>query len=109
MFDFPNEIIMKVTGIFMLLFWVFQTGWSMTRFGERLCNNPDYTCITIKRGDSWAQMFPNAQEREIVQRVNRMNIFLQPDMVIAIPKNLSQITLNDVSPFPRQINPDGEK
>ncbi|KTD17098.1 L,D-transpeptidase [Legionella jordanis] len=83
--------------------------WSHKRFGETLCNHPDYFCITIKPGETWANLFPDAQSRDIVRRVNRMNISLRPGIVIAVPKNLDRITIYDVSPFPRYIESDGEK
>ncbi|WP_233419367.1 L,D-transpeptidase [Legionella adelaidensis] len=79
------------------------------RFGETLCNNPDYFCINTKGSDSWESLFPNPEERDIVRRINRMNISLRNGMVIAIPKNIERLTIYDVSPFPRYIDPNGEK
>ncbi|WP_370637234.1 MULTISPECIES: L,D-transpeptidase [Legionella] len=83
--------------------------WSESRFGETLCNDPDYFCMKIKSGDTWASLFPNEESRDLVRRINRMNIRLRTGMVIAIPKNLDRITIYDVSPFPRYIESDGEK
>ena len=82
---------------------------SYTPYGELLCTQPDYTCRKITRGDSWGGLFPDAQQRDIVKRVNRTNQFLRPDMIIAIPKNLPQLTINDVSPFPQYIESSLEK
>lgn len=79
------------------------------RYGETLCTSPDYFCMKIKRGDSWGTLFPNVDERDIVRRINRMNISLRPNMTIAVPKNIERITIYDVSPFPRYIEPNGEK
>jgi hypothetical protein len=81
---------------------------SVPRFGEKLCQNPDFTCKIIKH-ETWESLFPNPEERDIVKRVNRMNIRLRSGMEIAIPKNLERITIYDVSPFQRYIEPKGEK
>lgn len=79
------------------------------RFGESLCNTADYNCIKAKPGESWESLFPNEQERDIVRRINRMNITLRTGMTIAVPKNIDRLTIYDVSPFPRYIESDGEK
>lgn len=86
-----------------------QFAWSKTRFGEKLCNSTDYFCIKIKPGESWDSLFPNIEERDIVRRINRMNVRLRKGMVIAIPRNIERLTIYDVSPFPRYIESDGEK
>lgn len=82
---------------------------AVTRFGETLCKLPDYFCMTVKKSDAWETLFPNAEEQDLVRRVNRMNISLRPGMTIAVPKNLDRLTIYDVSPFPRYIDGDGEK
>lgn len=79
------------------------------RFGETLCQSSDYFCITVKSSDSWTSLFPTDKARDIVMRVNRMNIPLRAGMVIAIPKRLDEISIYDVSPFPRYIEAPGEK
>lgn len=82
---------------------------NITRFGETLCSSPDYFCLKTRAGDTWEQLFPNDEARDIVKRVNRLNIHLKSGMIIAIPKNLDRLTIYDVSPFPRYIEPIGEK
>ncbi|MFI4963315.1 MAG: L,D-transpeptidase [Legionellales bacterium] len=79
------------------------------RFGETLCHQADYFCMIIKTGENWENLFPNTEERDIVRRINRMNITLHPGMTIAVPKNIDRLTIYDVSPFPRYIEPAGEK
>lgn len=74
-----------------------------------LCNSSDYHCVTIKNGEDWESLFKNPKERDLVQRVNRMNIELKPGMIIAIPNHLNELTIYDVSPFPRYIPSTGEK
>lgn len=99
-------------GVIMLTFFFLAqpiTAWSQTRFGESLCTSSDYFCLKIKAGESWEGLFPSEEERDIVRRVNRMNINLRPGMTIAVPKNIDRLTIYDVSPFPRYIESDGEK
>lgn len=92
----------------LLLFSQISLG-SMKRYGETLCQSPDYSCKIAMKGDTWQSLFPSEQSRDIVMRVNRMNIPLQVGMKIAVPNHLDQITIYDVSPFPRYIEPTGEK
>lgn len=87
----------------------FENAWSVKRFGEALCQSPDYFCTKVKSGDSWESLFANPEERDIIKRINRMNISLRPAMIIAVPKNVERLTIYDVSPFPRYIQPTGEK
>jgi hypothetical protein len=101
----PLRIILMST----LLIFMNTIALSQTRFGESLCKQSDYLCITIKSGDNWENLFPDDQERDIVRRINRMNVSLRAGMIIAVPKNLERLTIYDVSPFPRYIEPDGEK
>ncbi len=82
---------------------------AQTRFGESLCNSSDYTCIKIKNGETWENLFRNDEVRDIIRRVNRMNIPLRTGMTLAVPKNIDRLTIYDVSPFPRYIDSDGEK
>ena len=65
--------------------------------------------MKVSRGDSWSDLFPNLEQRDIVKRVNRTNLFLHPGMIIAIPNNLPRLTLYDVSPFPRYLASNQEK
>lgn len=82
---------------------------ALSRFGEALCQQPDYFCIKVKPNESWESLFPNPEERDIVRRINRMNIRLRYGMKIAVPKNIERLTIYDVSPFPRYIESNGEK
>lgn len=86
-----------------------QFTFAYTRYGESLCNSPDYFCIKIKTGESWDNLFPDAEERDMVRRINRMNVTLRRGMTIAVPKNIDRLTIYDVSPFPRYIESTGEK
>jgi hypothetical protein len=95
--------------IYLYLILTAQLSFASQRFGETLCSEPDYFCMKIKQSESWENLFPSVEERDIVRRINRMNIRLHPGMIIAVPKNIDRLTIYDVSPFPRYIESDGEK
>ncbi len=73
-------------------------------FGAKLCKKPEYKCVKVKKGDSWNKMFPNSRQRDLVKRLNRVNTRLRPGKVIAVPKKLSGLSLDDVAPFPKAID-----
>lgn len=78
-------------------------------YATKLCSHPNYECVKVKGGKSWAAMFPDERQRDVVQRVNRTYNYLWGGKTLAIPKNIENITLFDVSPFPLAIKPEGEK
>lgn len=65
--------------------------------------------MKVKAGESWEKLFPNPEERDMVRRINRMNVALHSGVTIAVPKNIDRLTIYDVSPFPRYIDSQGEK
>lgn len=73
------------------------------------CGGGTYTCLRVKRNQSWESLFPDEREREIVMRVNHRNGQLWPGLMIKIPNNLETGDLLDYSPFPQQIEPPQEK
>lgn len=93
----------------LLLLATSTTLWAKKRYGESLCQSPGYACHKVKKGQTWQTLFANAEQRDIVKRINRMNIRLRPGMTIAIPNNLINSTIYDHSPFPRYIDSTGEK
>ena len=72
-------------------------------YGQALCSNPDYKCVTINKGDTWDKMFTDERQRDLVQRVNRTYNNLTSGQVLVIPKSLSTVTLLDLAPFPHKI------
>ncbi len=78
-------------------------------YRDVLCKQSDYYCLKVKRGQSWLSLFPDPEKRDIVKRVNRMNKNVRAGMRIAVPKNINQLTVYDVAPFPRYIDAPGEK
>ena len=82
---------------------------SNERYGAKLCETGEYNCIIAKNGQSWGKLFPDPDQRDIVKRLNRINTRLHPGMKVAVPKDLDQISILDISPFDRQINTYGKK
>lgn len=72
-------------------------------YGPILCTYPNYTCITVKHGDTWEKLFPNERERDLVQRVNRTYNRLTLGQTVVVPKDLSTATMLDLAPFPHKI------
>ena len=98
----------KLTVIASLLLMVFSSVASAS-FGGNLCaRDSRFTCYTVKRGDSWQSLFSSSDRRDLVMRLNRMNIRLQPGMRIAIPKS-SDNNMLSYSPLRTQISPPGQK
>lgn len=69
-------------------------------YGRRLCVTPGYTCVQVKKGQSWRKLWPDPQKRRIVMRVNRTNNYLYRGLIIAVPNNLTDISHMDVAPLP---------
>lgn len=77
-------------------------------FGAKACKeNPEFYCYKVKPGETWDKLFRNAAQQEVVMKINRTNNEVYNGMIIAVPKNV--VTLLDVAPFPKQIDPPGEK
>lgn len=68
-------------------------------FGKDLCAWPEYTCIKVASSQSWEKLFPDPVQRDLVQRLNRSYNYLWAGKEIAVPKNLANMTLFDISPF----------
>ncbi|WP_131781301.1 L,D-transpeptidase [Legionella gresilensis] len=78
-------------------------------YGKGLCAYPQYECIKVGKGQTWEKLFPDEQQRDIVQRVNRSYNYLWYGKEIVVPRNLTNKTILDFAPFPLQIKPEGEK
>jgi L,D-transpeptidase ErfK/SrfK len=76
---------------------------------QTLCQSKLYTCMRVKRGQTWEKLFPDDDERDIVRRVNHTNQHLYPGKVILVPNNLAEGSLLDYSPLPLNIPSTGEK
>jgi L,D-transpeptidase ErfK/SrfK len=78
-------------------------------YGQSLCQYQGFHCVRVKRGQSWSSLFPDEQDRDIVMRINRMNTQIWSGMVIAVPDQLESADVMDFAPFPRKVDPLGEK
>ncbi|MBS0357981.1 MAG: L,D-transpeptidase [Proteobacteria bacterium] len=79
------------------------------RYASRYCSEPGFTCMKVRGGDTWYSSFPDIKQRDVVMRLNRMNTRLYPGLVIAVPKNLRGTDAYAISPFPSQMNTNGQK
>jgi L,D-transpeptidase ErfK/SrfK len=101
-----NLIISVLLSAFLFLFSASAVA---QPYGAKLCkNDSNYTCYKVKRGDSWAKLFPDEDERDLITRINRTNNKLYSGMLLAIPKDNTLDPL-DYAPFNRQIEAPGEK
>lgn len=90
-----------ITTVFMVS--VALTANAADFYGTGLCGYPQYECVKVGPGESWSSLFPDPDKRDIVQRLNRTYNSLWTGKVIAVPKNLSDVTLRDVAPFPLKL------
>lgn len=96
-----------ILGLFLLP--VAYTEADAKPYRSKLCNNPDYTCYRVKRGESWRRLFKNPEERYMIQRINRMNTGIWAGTKIAIPKALGYADELDYAPFKPWIDPQDNK
>lgn len=97
-------------------------GW----YGSELCRDrQNFNCVTVgekvlekKTGDkttrrvvdmTWEDLWPDPAEREIVMKLNRLNLKLRAGYQLAVPKSLSGKSIMSFTPFERKIKPPGEK
>lgn len=72
---------------------------AVVRIGETLCQSEGYQCHIVVKGESWENLFADPVQRDLVRRVNRLNIRLRVPMTIAIPADLAKATRATLSPF----------
>ncbi|EKD71560.1 MAG: enhanced entry protein EnhA [uncultured bacterium] len=83
--------------------------YSKTKAAKPIKCEDGFTCLKVKRGQSWQSLFPDEDMRGIVMRVNRRNGQLYSGLIIRIPNDIETGDLLDYSPFPRQIDSPQEK
>lgn len=82
--------------------------WGAT-YGQQLCkSSPEYDCVHVQGGQSWASLFPDPEKRMLVKKVNRMNTPIHGGMTIAVPKNLNSVSLMDLAPFPHESSSESD-
>lgn len=95
--------------VFLLLLFSRTSFAELEGYGRKICKQEAYTCKKITRHDSWSSLFPDADEIDLVKRINRTNGFLKLGMVIAVPKKLDNQSFFDYSPFPTELKGRQEK
>lgn len=103
---------MKAIGavlVAILLFIFYTSSYAARTYGAKLCQQSDYGCYKVKRGDTWNSLFPGEYERDIVKRINRTNQQLYVGSIIAVPKNLDRSNYMDYAPFSKDIGPQESK
>ena len=78
-------------------------------YGPGLCASAQYECLKIQPGQNWEKLFPDAGQRDLVQRINRCYNALWPGKIIAVPRDLAHVMMIELAPFPHQIEGDTEK
>lgn len=103
-----NKITLIICSLFSTL--LLQTSYAQpVNYAKELCQENGYHCITIKKGQTWKKMFPHHIDRDIVKRLNRMNIPLKRGMLLAVPARLTRLDKMDISPFHFSIAPQKRK
>ena len=74
-------------------------------YNKKLCSDPKYTCIKVKRGTTWNKLFPDLRKQDIIKKINRMNVELTPGMILALPNDLEKRDPLVFAPFPVRITP----
>jgi len=105
------KVVTVVLGVFysigLFLICLYFTCPAFANYGSTLCkSSAEYHCYRIKHNETWAKLFPDGNERDLVMRINRMNTKLYPDLTIAIP-NSDDTNIMDYSPLPIHIDPPG--
>jgi L,D-transpeptidase ErfK/SrfK len=77
-------------------------------YGKHLCGDGIYTCISLKKNDTWHSLFPNKYQRELVQRINRTNKGLWNRNWILVPNDINSNYM-DFTPLPKSWNTNGQK
>ena len=77
-------------------------------YGKNLCDNGMYTCIALKKSDTWQTLFPDRYQRELVQRINRTNQGLWNRNWILVPNDINRDYM-DFSPLPEKFYNDNSK
>lgn len=72
-------------------------------YGADLCGYDEFSCVKVKRSDTWVKLFPNEEQREIVKRLNRMSAPVIYRSWIVIPATFDGVTYLDFAPFPSQL------
>jgi L,D-transpeptidase ErfK/SrfK len=78
-------------------------------YGATLCKtDPQYTCYKVKKGESWDKLYPDADKKDMMTKLNRTNLSIHKGMIIAVPVK-QDVTVMEIAPMQKQIEAPGEK
>lgn len=77
-------------------------------YGSKLCTEEGYKCYKTRRGDTWNKLFPDEKHRDLVRRINRMNVSLPHGVNIAVPDDINADPMK-YSPFPANSEATGTR
>lgn len=78
-------------------------------YGRSLCHQPGLHCIAVNPGDTWERKFPDSEQRNIVERLNRTNVPISFRRWLVVPKSWDHLNYNELGPFIGKIDPPGQK
>lgn len=91
---------------FLMLFFASEV--LAKRYGSEICEQEQYNCYKVQKGDNWQKLFPDEDERLAVMKINRMNVGLYKGLVIAVPKEYTGNYL-DYAPFAKSVDATGSR
>ena len=68
-------------------------------YGNDLCHSPGFECHQVLAGDTWQNLFPDEQDRLVIQKINRTYNHLWAGRVLAVPRIKGPFNLLDYAPF----------
>lgn len=95
--------------IMLLMLFILSSSVHAAYYGAALCAYPQYECVKVGKGQNWTNMFPDPVQRDLVQRLNRSYNSIWHGKVIVVPKNLENLSIFDISPFPLRLDKVHEK
>lgn len=99
-----NLLILLISSSFLMASTATFSADKPLYYGTNLCTHPQFDCIKLKSGESWKRLFPDNQDRDLVQRLNRTYNSIWAGKVIVVPKNLHELTILDIAPFPKTMD-----
>lgn len=78
-------------------------------YGAQLCQLPGFSCFAVKENQTWAALFPNEHQRELVMRLNRTNVALRYRRWIVVPMHWKSVDYISLSPLPEHLPTLGNK
>ena len=68
-------------------------------YGKDLCHSPGFECHQVLAGDTWQNLFPDEQDRLVIQKINRTYNHLWAGRILAVPRIKGPFNLLDYAPF----------